>query len=440
MKTLITNAIIINEGVRTEGALLISGEQIAGIFPTGTTLPEADCMVDAEGSLLLPGVIDDHVHFREPGLTRKADIAHESRAAAAGGVTSVMDMPNVVPQTTTLSAWQERQALGARESRVNYAFYLGATNDNIEEIKRMDIAHTPAVKLFMGSSTGNMLVDREESLRSIFRESPTLVMTHCEDTARINARMKEAQQMWGEDPAVEHHPWIRDAQACYDSSALAVRLAKEEHARLHIAHLTTARELELIDPTNPDITAEACIAHLLFTDADYSTLGTKIKCNPAVKSSTDREALRQALNDGRIRVIGTDHAPHLLSEKEGGARKSVSGMPMVQFSLPCTLSLVAKRVLKIEQMVTLMSHNPALLFGIKGRGFLRKGYQADLTLVKEEDWTVTQDDVLSKCGWSPLEGYTLHHRVTHTWVNGHLVYNHGMIDDSYRGQALEFNR
>lgn len=438
MKTLIQNAILINEGAQIEGALLVQDEQIAAIIPQGSPLPEADTMIDAEGAYLIPGVIDDHVHFRDPGLTHKADIAHESRAAAAGGVTSVLDMPNVVPQTTTLQTWEERQQLGARECRVNYAYYLGATNDNLDEILHMDTTRIPAVKLFMGSSTGNMLVDREDALRNLFQHCPTLIMTHCEDTTRINTRMAEAQALWGDDPAVEHHPWIRDDEACYQSTSLAVRLAREEGARLHVAHLTTARELELFSPDDTRITAEACVAHLMFTDADYATLGTRIKCNPAVKSAADQAALRMAINDGRIAVVGTDHAPHLLSEKQGGSRKAVSGMPMVQYSLPTMLSLVSEGVLSIERLVTLMCHRPATLFGIQRRGFLRPGYQADLVLVRPQDWTVTPDDILSLCGWSPLEGRTLHHRVTHTWCNGHLVYADGHIDDNYRGQALTF--
>lgn len=436
---LITNAILINEGVQTKGALLVRDERIEAIIPQGSPLPQADEVIDAQGAYLLPGVIDDHVHFRDPGLTHKADIAHESRAAAAGGVTSVLDMPNVVPQTTTLEAWNERQQLGARESRINYAYYLGATNDNLDEILQMDTTQIPAVKLFMGSSTGNMLVDREEALRALFQQCPTLIMTHCEDTTRINARMAEAKTLWGDDPAVEHHPWIRDDEACYMSTSLAVRLAREEGARLHVAHLTTARELDLFSPDQPHITAEVCVAHLMFTDADYSTLGTRIKCNPAVKSAADRDALRKALNDGRITVVGTDHAPHLLSEKQGGSRTAVSGMPMVQYSLPAMLSLVHEGVLTIERLVTLMCHQPATLFGIERRGFLRPGYQADLVLVRPLEWTVTSDDILSKCGWSPLEGRTLHHRITHTWCNGHLVYNDGRIVDNYRGQALRFH-
>lgn len=439
--TLIKNANIVNEGKCFEGALLVDGEQIAAVIAKDCELPAADYTIDARGMYLLPGVIDDHVHMRDPGLTHKADMDTETRAAAAGGVTSVMDMPNVNPQTTTNALWQERMDYAAQHCRVNYAFYLGATNDNIQEIKQMDTHRIPAVKLFMGSSTGNMLVDKEDALRQLFRESPTLIMTHCEDTNRINQRMQEAEIQWGEDPDVTHHAWIRDEEACYQSSALAVKMAQETGARLHIAHITTQKELELI-PTTPDarITAEACVAHLLFCEDDYHTLGTRIKCNPSIKSAADREALREALNDGHIRVVGTDHAPHLLSEKEGGCKKAVSGMPMVQFSLPVMLGLADQGFLSLPRVVELMCHQPAELFGIEQRGYLRAGYKADLVLVSPEDWTVRKEDILSKCGWSPLEGQKLHWKVRQTWCNGQCIYTKETgVNDTFRGQALTFN-
>lgn len=416
---LIKNAILVNEGLSQRGSLLIRDGRIAAILSPNQPLPEADEVIDAEGQYLLPGIIDDHVHFRDPGLTHKADVETESRAAAAGGVTTVMDMPNVVPQTTTNALLDERLRSGKSRSVVNYLCYLGATNDNIDEIRRMDTSKVPAVKLFMGSSTGNMLVDKEEALMRIFRESPTLIMTHCEDTTRINERMQEAKKLWGDDPSVEHHPWIRDDEACYQSTALAVRLAKETGARLHVAHVTTAREVELIrEAASPRITAEFCVAHLIFTDADYKTLGTRIKCNPAVKSQADRDALRRALTDLPNAVVGTDHAPHLLSEKEGGAAKAVSGMPMVQFSLVSMLGLVDEGVITIERLVELMCHNPASLFSLEGRGFLREGYYADLVLVRPKEWTLTSEHVLSKCKWSPLEGHTFHWQVQRTFVEG----------------------
>lgn len=437
MTTLIQNAVLVNEGQSVKGALLIDGEQIAALLPSGAALPQADQIIDAHGALLLPGIIDDHVHLREPGLTRKADTASESRAALAGGVTSLMDMPNVVPQTTTNALWSERMAIGAHMCRTNYAYFLGATNDNIEEIKAVDRRHVPAIKLFMGSSTGNMLVDDEEALRQIFRQSPLPIMAHCEDTQRINQRMKLAQAQWGDDPAVETHSWIRDAEACYQSAALATRLAHETGTRLHIAHLSTKRELELV---GGNVTAEACVGHLIFCDKDYATLGTRIKVNPAIKSRTDRDALRQALKDGRITLVATDHAPHLLSDKQGGARTAASGMPMVQFSLVSMLNLVEQGIISVERMVELMCHAPATLYNIEKRGFLRPGYQADITIVESAPWVLQPQDVLSKCGWSPLEGVRFSHRVAMTFVNGQLAYDHGTINDEVRGQAITFNR
>ena len=438
MKTLIHNVEIVNEGRRFHGALLIEDELISGIYE-GTMPPIDDtCMaVDGKGALLLPGIIDTHVHFREPGLTQKADIAHESRAALAGGVTSVMDMPNVVPQTTTPESWRERMALESRECRVNYTCYIGATNEPLPPLSAFAEGTYPPVKLFMGSSTGNMLVDKREALLNIFRNAPTLIVAHCEDTQRINERMAEAQQKWGDDPAVEHHPWIRDAEACRKSSTQAAALANETGAKLHIAHLTTAEELDLLN--NKNITGEVCVGHLLFCDEDYATLGTRIKCNPAIKTRRDRDALRQALADGRLLTVATDHAPHLLSEKEGGARRAASGMPMIQFSLVSMLGLVSQGVLSLERLTDAMCHQPALLFGLEKRGFLRPGYKADLVLVASHDWKLQQKDVLSKCGWSPLEGHTFHWQVQQTYLNGQLAYDHGTIDDTVRGEVLLVN-
>jgi dihydroorotase len=453
LRTLIHNAVIVNEGHRFRGGLLIDGDRISEVFE-GEDLP-VNCQlstvnsINAQGALLLPGIIDTHVHFREPGMTHKADICHESRAALAGGVTSVMDMPNVNPPTTTAERWQERMRLGLSESRVNYSCYIGATNEGIADV--------PApIKLFMGSSTGNMLVDKREALKSIFQfaaDHNRPIVAHCEDSQRINQRMAEAKQLWGDDPSVEHHPWIRDEEACYRSSALAAELAQETGARLHIAHITTAREIELLQQTAnvtsplPEglggesaatITGEVCLPHLLFSDQDYAQLGTRIKCNPAIKTDTDREALRQALRDGRLLTVGTDHAPHLLSEKQGGCVRAASGMPMVQFSLVSMLGLVDDGMLPLERLVDAMCHQPALLFGIKQRGFLRPGYKADLVLVRPETWTLHEADILSKCGWSPLEGHTFNWRVLQTFVNGRLAYDHGNIDDATRGEALTF--
>lgn len=440
-KTIINNATIVNNGESHVGSLLVNGDRIERIVLGGVIESEGEgCMVvDATGMYLLPGVIDDHVHFREPGMTAKADMHTESMAAAAGGVTSVLDMPNVVPQTTTVANWRERMEMAKGRMHVNYAFFLGATNDNLDEIMSMPSEEYPGVKLFMGSSTGNMLVDRREMLEGLFAKSPKLIMSHCEDTARINANMKKAQELYGDDPDVTHHAEIRDAEACWQSSALAAELANATGARLHIAHISTERELDLL---GGNITGEACVAHLLYTDEDYARLKGRIKCNPSIKSASDRKALRQALTDGRITCIGTDHAPHLLSEKQGGARTAVSGMPMVQFSLVSMLEMVDEGVLSIERLVQLMCHNPANLFGIKERGYIQEGTKADLVLVRREEvaHTITSEDVLSKCGWSPREGDALHWRVRATWVNGNLVWDGQTVNTNMYGKALCFTK
>ena len=440
MRTLIKGGTLVNEGRLFEGSILIEDSQIVQISTEPHT-PEAsyDEVIDASGCFVLPGIIDDHVHFREPGLTAKADIESESRAAAAGGVTTYFDMPNTVPQTTTLEALDEKFALAAQKSHVNYSFFFGATNDNADLLPKLDVHRIPGVKLFMGSSTGNMLVDRKEALEKIFASSKLPIMTHCEDTDIINRNMAEAIQKYGEDPKVTHHPEIRSEEACYESSKLAIELARQHQARLHVAHLTTARELELISPDDPAITAEATVSHLYFYDRDYAALGTRIKCNPAIKTLHDRDALREALNDGRIRVIGTDHAPHLLSQKEGGCQKAASGMPMIQFSLVTMLELVDQGVLSIERLVELMCHNPARLFEVNRRGFLREGYQADIVLVRPDTgWTVTKDVIQSKCGWSPMEGHMYLWRVERTLCNGHTVYQQGRVDTNYIGQPVAF--
>ena len=439
---IIRNATIVNEGERFTGSLVVKDGLIADIL-RDTELPTDDEVIDATGLYLLPGVIDDHVHMREPGLTQKADMDTETRAAAAGGVTSVMDMPNVKPQTTSLELLEERYRLGAQKCHVNFGFYLGATSDNLEDIKQVDVTRVPGVKLFMGSSTGNMLVDKREQLERIFRESPMLVMAHCEDTARITTRMKELEQRYGtDDPDVVHHAEIRDSECCIMSSRLAVEMALAAGTRLHIAHLTTAAETEMMRQLSSSlITAEACVTHLLYTDADYQRLGTRIKCNPAVKSEADRAALRRGVADGTISIVATDHAPHLLSEKAGGCRKAMSGMPMVQFSLLSMLEMASEGLFSIERIVEVMCHNPARLFQIDRRGFLREGYQADLVLVKPcEGHKVDKSEVLSLCGWSPREGDTLHWRVERTWVNGQQVWDGQHVDRRIMGQALVFDR
>ena len=444
-RTLIYNARIVNEGQVFRGSVVLQDEIIAEILKDDEK-PSAQCdeTIDAQMYYLIPGIIDDHVHFREPGLTHKADIASESRAAAAGGVTSFMDMPNVLPQTTTLEALEDKFQRGAQESLINYSFYFGATNDNTHLLKQLDKKRVCGIKLFMGASTGNMLVDRLEALRKLFSEADMLIAAHCEDQNIIRQNTEKAKAEAGDDPDLSWHPIIRSEEACYESSSLAVKLAKETGARLHILHITTARELSLFDPkplSEKRITAEACIGHLMFTKADYQTLGTRIKCNPAIKEESDRAALRQALKEGRIDVIGTDHAPHLLSEKNGGALKAVSGMPIIQFSLVCMMELVRDGILSIEEVVEKMCHAPATLYQIAQRGFIRKGYQADLVLLNPNlEWTLTTDKIQSKCGWSPLEGKTFHTQVEKTFVNGHLVFNQGKLNENYRGQAILFNR
>ena len=440
MTTLVKGGTIVNEGRTFNGSLVIEDERITRIIE-GNHTPEAsyDEVIDASGCFVLPGVIDDHVHFREPGLTEKADMETESRAAAAGGGTTYFDMPNTVPQTTTLEALEEKFALAATKSHVNYSFFFGATNDNASLFPQLDIHRIPGIKLFMGSSTGNMLVDRREALECIFTTAPLPIMAHCEDTDIINRNMAEARQRYGDDPQVTHHPEIRSEEACYESSRLAVELAVKHHARLHIAHLTTAKELDLLSTSPDNITAEATVAHLYFSDRDYQDLGTRIKCNPAIKTEHDREALREALNDGRIAVIGTDHAPHLLSQKEGGCARAASGMPMIQFSLVTMLELVDQGVLSLERLVELMCHNPARLFEVRQRGFIREGYQADIVIVRPDTgWIVTKDCIQSRCGWSPMEGHMYLWRVERTLCNGHTVYEQGRVDTSYVGQSVAF--
>lgn len=443
MRTLIKNGTIVNEGRSFLGDLVVDGEQIEEIYEGKAPRGIYDQVIDASGCFVLPGVIDDHVHFREPGLTRKADIESESRAAAFGGVTSYFEMPNTNPQTTTLEALEDKFALGAQKSHVNYSFFFGATNDNVDLFDRLDVHRIPGIKLFMGSSTGNMLVDKYESLQQIFVKAKKMglpVMTHCEDTDIINRNMVAYQEKYGEDPDVKFHPEIRSVEACYESSSLAVKLAKESGAHLHIAHVTTARELEFFGK-DKNITGEAVIAHLYFSDEDYADKKAFIKCNPAIKTVNDRKALREALADGRISVVGTDHAPHEWKDKQGGCAKAASGMPMVQFSLVSMLELVDKGVLSIERMVEVMSHCPAKLFHVDKRGFLRPGYQADIVIVRPHTaWTVQKEIIQSKCGWSPMEGHEYQWQVEQTICNGHLIYNKGEFDEAYRGEELTFRK
>lgn len=441
MRTVIEGGTIVNEGRTFDGTLVIEDGTIITIAPVGTIVPinPTDTIIDARGCFILPGIIDDHVHFREPGLTGKADMDTESKAAAAGGVTTFFDMPNTQPQTTTLETLEEKFRLARQKSHVNYSFFYGATNDNVDSFAQLDIHRIPGIKLFMGSSTGNMLVDRRESLERIFRSTPLPLMAHCEDTDIINRNMEAAKAKYGDDPKVIHHPEIRSTEACYESTRLAVELARKYHTRFHLAHVSTAKELEFFDANPSPITAEATVSHLYFSDRDYDRLGTRIKCNPAIKSERDREALQQALCDGRITVIGTDHAPHLLSQKEGGCAKAASGMPMIQFSLVTMLEMVDQGILTIERLVELMCHNPARLFEVRQRGFIRPGYRADLVIVRPNTgWTVTPSVIQSKCGWSPMEGHTYLWRVERTLCNGHTVYVDGKVDTDYIGEEVVF--
>ena len=438
MKTLIKGATIVNEGRAFSGCIAFDDDIITDIFENQQPDASYDNVIDASGCYILPGVIDDHVHFREPGLTDKADIDSESKAAAAGGITTYFDMPNTLPQTTTPEALEEKFSIAATNSHVNYSFFFGATNDNVADFSKLDIHRIPGIKLFMGSSTGNMLVDKREALERIFTTAPMPIMAHCEDTDIINRNMQEAKANGCDDPDISLHMHIRSEEACYNSTKLAVDLAKASGARLHVAHLTTARELELFG-SDSNITAEATVGHLFFTSDDHKQLGAKIKVNPAIKTSCDRDALRQALSNGKIDVVGTDHAPHLLQQKQGGSSKATSGMPMIQFSLVTMLELVDNGVLTIERLAELMCHNPARLFEVRQRGFLRKGYHADMVIVRPNSaWTVTKDTILSKCGWSPMEGHTYNWKVEKTICNGHIVYSDGLVDSSYIGRPVTF--
>ncbi len=442
--TLIKNATVVNEGRMQQASVLIDGDIISDIF-TSAPLPEADNVVDAQGRWLMPGAIDDHVHFRDPGLTHKADFTTESRAAAAGGVTTVFDMPNCIPQTTTLEAIEDKFKGASDCCLVNHSFYLGATHDNLQEIERIDPSRICGIKLFMGSSTGGMLLDDKESLKSLFRAATVPVAVHCEETSIINANMERYMQECGGEPPIQYHPLIRSEEACYVSTAKALEVAAGTNVHLHILHITTARELGLFGNgplESKQFTAEACPAHLWFTDADYKTHGTYIKCNPAIKTAADRDALRKALTNGVIDVVGTDHAPHLFLEKEGGCKTAASGIPVLPYSLPVMLELTDQGVLGLTDVTRLMCHNPAQLFKVKERGFIRKGYKADLTLLSHsnEGWTAGPDNNPTKCRWSPFEGQQFHWHVDTTWINGHAVYNDGKIDNTVYGQQVTFNR
>ncbi len=441
-KQLIKNAKIVSDLTIFEGDLLVENGKISRIDANITVDGKVE-IHDADGRFLIPGVIDDQVHFREPGLTHKANIYTESRAALAGGTTSFMEMPNVNPQTVTNALLEEKYAIGAQSSAVNYSFYLGGTNDNLEEIKRVNPRNVCGVKVFMGSSTGNMLVDQEDALNGLFAHSPILIATHCESEARVKQRYAGALATFGENIPPREHPVIRDAEACYLSSSFAMELAKKHNTRLHILHITSEKETHLFRNDIPlaekRITAEVCVHHLHFNDVDYETLGHLIKCNPAIKTANDQSALWKALLDDRFDVIATDHAPHTWEEKQNLYPNAPSGLPLVQHSLSLMMDYVAKGVLTIEKMVEKMCHNPAILYQIEGRGYLREGYAADMVLLNENHMAVEKSNLLYKCGWSPLEGHTFKYAPSKVWVNGTLGFD-GSLTGQLNPARLLFNR
>jgi len=447
MNTLITHARIINEGEQFTGHLLIENDRIARISkqPMPPVLPQGTRIINAQGKWLIPGVIDDQVHFRDPGLTHKGDLYTESRAAVAGGITSFMEMPNTQPQTTTNQLLTEKFELAASKSLANFSFYLGATNENIAELQAINPRQACGIKVFMGASTGNMLVDDPGILDQIFRIRKVPIAVHCEDEQTIRHNLAEHIREYGDDIPIELHPKIRSAEACYKSSSVAVTLARRYQTRLHLIHLSTARELDLLEEPGPvknkKITSEVCVHHLWFDQEDYADKGTLIKWNPAIKSAADRDALIQALNNDLIDVVATDHAPHTLAEKDQVYTKAASGGPMVQHSLAAMLQLSHQQLIPLTRVISKMCHQPADLFQIKDRGYLREGYYADLVIVDPDDpWTVNPHNIYYKCGWSPMDGISFRSRVNQTFVNGHLVYDNGIFDESTRGRALEFNR
>jgi len=440
---LITNAELVNEGRRYHADLRIRDGRIERIDGS-LAVRAGERVLDANGRWLLPGMIDDQVHFRQPGLTHKADLASESRACAAGGITSYMEMPNTRPPATDRAALEAKYALAADASRVNYAFYLGATNDNLDEIRALDPAAAPGVKVFMGASTGNMLVDDPATLDGIFREARVPIITHCEDTPMILAAEEAAKARWGDDIPFSQHPLIRSREACLKSTRLAIELARRHDARLHVLHVSTADECALFEPgpvAGKRITAETCVHFLHFCDADYARLGALIKCNPAIKTAADREAITRALAERRIDVLATDHAPHLATEKSAQYPRAPSGLPLVQYALQCALERVFDGLLTLERVVEAAMHAPATLFDVRERGFLREGFHADLVLVDPQTpHTVRASEVLSKCSWTPFEGHTFRSSIAATFVNGHRVWHDGMLDDDVRGMRLEFAR
>lgn len=441
---LIKNAQIVNENKVFKGDVLVEGELIKEIG-TNITPSEEMNVVNAEGKYLIPGMIDDQVHFREPGLTHKANIATESKAAVAGGITSFIEMPNTVPQATTQELLEDKFEIASKTSYANYSFMFGGTNDNLEELLKTDPKNVAGIKLFLGSSTGNMLVDNQEVLEKIFSSTKMLISVHCEDEATIRKNTAEYKEKYGDDIPVKYHPIIRSEEACYLSSSKAIELAKKTGARLHVFHLSTEKETHLFRNDIPleekQITAEVCVHHLWFTDADYEKKGTHIKWNPAVKTQKDRDGLWKALLDDRIDIIATDHAPHTLEEKANVYTKAPSGGPLVQHAVLAILEKVKEGVLSIEKAVEKMCHNPAKIFKVEKRGYIKEGYYADLVLVdSDNNWTVSKENVLYKCGWSPFEGVEFSNKISHTFINGNLMYENGNFNEEIKGKRLMFNR
>jgi len=446
-QTLIRNAVIVNEHTEKQGSVLIEDQIIKQLFfnevPAG--IMQSSEIIDAEGKYLLPGIIDDQVHFREPGLTHKGEIYTEAKAAIAGGVTSYMEMPNTNPQTITQELLEEKYKVASEKSLANYSFYIGGTNDNLEELLKTDPKTVCGIKIFMGSSTGNMLVDNPETLEQIFKQSPMLIAVHCEDENTVKANTAKYLEKYGENIPISYHPLIRSDEACYLSSKLAVDLAKKYNTRLHILHLSTAKEMELFTNQVPlkqkRITSEVCVHHLWFDDSDYEKLGTRIKWNPAIKTRKDKEKLLESLVNDTLDIIATDHAPHTRDEKNNLYAKAPSGGPLVQHSLNVMLELKRKGKISLGKIVEKMCHAPADIFKINNRGYIREGYFADLLLIDlDKQWTVDQTNILYKCKWSPFEGYTFMGQVTHTFVNGHMVYQNGLFDETIRGMRLTFDR
>ncbi|KIO52209.1 dihydroorotase [Flavobacterium hibernum] len=444
-RILIKNAKIVNEGSIFEGDVLIENDLIVEVADS-ISLKSSDCkVIDAEGSYLIPGAIDDQVHFREPGLTHKGDIESESRAAVAGGITSFIEQPNTVPNAVTQEILEDKYQIAAVKSFANYSFMMGATNDNLEEVLKTNPKNVAGIKIFLGSSTGNMLVDNEATLEKIFSSTPMLIAVHCEDETTIQENLAKFKEEYGDDIPVTAHHLIRSEEACYLSSSKAVALAKKTGARLHIFHLSTAKEMELFTNKIPledkKITAEVCVHHLWFTDEDYKKKGNFIKWNPAVKTANDRKALWEALNDGRIDVIATDHAPHTKEEKMQSYLKAPSGGPLVQHAVVAMFEAHHQGKISVEKIVEKMCHNPAKIFKIEKRGFIKEGYFADLVIVNPSlPWSVKPENILAKCGWSPFENYTFKSRITHTFVNGEMVYNNFKVKDIRAGKRLLFDR